>query len=534
MSLKKSTCSSITDEDVMPQVLCDFTHTTDCPECNIASGVSKFLPEILKSMRPDDMMIQLCQRRLVNLTLFDEENLSRNEKAKRILSVIEKKQHSEGAYSLFLECLNEEDSHLGHAYIASLLEGRSFADKNEIDSSVKFRDQINKYLSNTIDSVNLKTLIPYLLSENLITLSEQEEIASLTTKQKQMIRLFQFLETKGPTAHYIFVNCLKQSSDKVPTHTELIELLNSSNEPKSQRKRKVSVSIECSYEVKVTKRELDRYQAGEVLKTKTYFDTMTEIRKLHLKAEWEEADAEVEKALTSNGIDVQIAVLLESCTGLISRRQKCEVLKIVSKAQEMCSQITSDNVHFLKGRCHWVLAKLYRYMNEKQDALEHIRFAKDYQFNIEAGEDTALTNYCHAMILLEFLAEDSSSEKKWLARSYLERSIDHASMGDFGLDLSHPKIRLAQLCLGSSPFQPGRVDDSESIGKARSCLESVKPDTLAPRTKCIFYFTQSDLYRLKKEAFIAVGYAQQALQIANEKGLETEIISAQARLNILK
>ena len=229
--------------------------------------------------------------------------------------------------------------------------------------------------------------------------------------------------------------------------------------------------------------------------------------------------------------------MLEQCTGFITRRKKEMVETVVAKAEDMCSEIiTSDNYEFLLGRCHWTLAKLYRYMNEHDRAMQCIEKARSIQYGIAIGEDTALTNYCYACISLDFLARkfDPGLEKR--AKNSLERAIVHAQMSDYGLDLSHPRIRLAQLHLGSSPFTPGTKTDCQSIQSPRNSLSAVERDPqslpLRIRTQCIYEYTMSDLCRNSGQLEEAVKLAESALRIAEANNFETEIISAKARLHV--
>ena len=126
-----------------------------------------------------------------------------------------------------------------------------------------------------------------------------------------------------------------------------------------------------------------------------------------------------------------------------------------------------------------------------------------------------------------------SKEVARKAEIALRYTIIHASIDDYGLDLSHPHIRLAQLYLGSSPCQPGTNDNPENTRRAQNTLDKVKVNDLAPRTKCIYHFTQSDLYKSTKETAKAIQCAQQALKIAKVNKFETEICSAKARLHAL-
>jgi len=87
--------------------------------------------------------------------------------------------------------------------------------------------------------------------------------------------------------------------------------------------------------------------------------------------------------------------------------------------------------------------------------------------------------------------------------------------------------------LGSSPFQPGNTFDFESISLARSALAGVNFETLAPRSKCIFQFTQSDIYKIEGNVENAIKFAETALEIAKNNGFQTEVISVQNRLKNL-
>ena len=263
---------------------------------------------------------------------------------------------------------------------------------------------------------------------------------------------------------------------------------------------------------------------------------MRRIRRLHLSGNWIEADTFVEECIESlspSDIDIHIAILLENCTGWITRRRTDIVLNSIKKAREMCTQIETNNSSILEGRCEWALAKMHRYSGEIDEAQEHVRNAMEIQFNTEGGEDKALTLYCHGSIQLTLLASKYDLKTAKRARGSLEAAITNASMDNYGLDLSHPKIRLAQACLGSSPFQPGRITDRESIQAAKSSLAAINFEALAQRSKCIFLFTESDLYRNAGDHEKALECAKMALHIAKLNGFKTEVLSVQHRLRLL-
>ena len=494
--------------------------------------------EIIQWLSPNELVSHMCKCGLVDLQeegeLFLNNSITRKDKAKHILSVLDAKGPS--AHLQFLECLRKETSHLGHAYIASLLEGKKFGDEEEVHASYTLQKHISGCMPDLVQYVNLHTLVPLLRQALLLTNSEQEILINYKTQNEQVLYLLTVLGTKGPTAYYKFTCCLGDESEHC-THWELFKKLTSHEDCASfklhSRQRKRKTKSEEDEDTVVLKRNPYHLEAHGTLVSRKYFECMRRIRRCHLTGKWSEADKIVKECMLTDDKVLHIAVMLEDCTGYITRCERDTVLTIVEKAEKMCSSelpSTSNNWFFLKGRCEWVLAKLYRYTKEKDKALQHIQNAMEFQYNVARGEDTALTNYCYACILLESLVDSYSEENSKKAKASLECAIYYASNEEYGLDLSHPRIRLAQLYLGSSPSQPGRNQNPTGINKARDSLQAVDFDTLAPRTKCIFYFTKSDLLYNCSKIDEARQLAQLALGIATENTFKTEIASAQARL----
>lgn len=502
----------------------------------VASRVHKNENEIIQWLSPNELVPHMCKCGLMDLQEVGEfilnSSTTRREKAEHILSVLKSKGPS--AYFQFLECLKQETNHLGHAYIASLLEGKKFGDEGEVQASYTLQKCITECMTDLVKYVDVQALAPLLQQNLLLTNSEQEILMNYKMQNEQVFYLLSVIGTKGPTAYYKFTCCLGDESEHC-AHWELFETITSHKDCASfklhlrQRKRKA----EEDEDTVVPKRNPHHLEAHGTLVSRKYFEYMRKIRRCHLTGKWSEADKIVKECMLTDDKVLHIAVMLEDCTGYITRCEKDTVLTIVEKAEKMCySELpsTSNNWFFLKGRCEWVLAKLYRYTKEKDKALQHILKAMECQYNVARGEDTALTNYCHACILLESLADSYSEENSRKAKASLECAIYYASNKEYGLDLSHPRIRLAQLYLGSSPSQPGRNQDPDSINKARDSLLAVEFDALAVRTKCIFYFTKSDLLYNCSKIDKARQFAQLALDIATENNFKTEVASAQARL----
>lgn len=381
------------------------------------------------------------------------------------------------------------------------------------------------------------TLAWHMYSEKLMTEDELMILRNCLTNTERNRMILKLLNSKGPLAYIKFLHCLKEDSDESNKviHQELFRLICNDECVEMKvtsvcRKRKARESEEIT----VTKRVPIRLEIEGDLVTEQYLNVIQDIRLLHNKGEWDAVDKLV-KGCKEKSTDFYVAVLLESCTGFITRKCPDEVEERVKKARELCLKITNNCNTFLRGRCEWTLAKLYRYTKENDKALKHIIMARHIQYNIKAGEDTALCNYCYACILLESLANKYDSYKDRKAKRSLELAIEHASSGDFGLDIAHPKIRLAQLYLGSSPQSPGTKTDNDSLNKARSILESVGTNLqdLATRIQCIYYYTESDLYRNSEEPDKAIYSARKALDIAEKNKFSTEVELITERLNSL-
>jgi hypothetical protein len=177
---------------------------------------------------------------------------------------------------------------------------------------------------------------------------------------------------------------------------------------------------------------------------------------------------------------------------------------------------------------------LYRYLKETEKAKKYAGDGMQTLFNVEPGEDTALANYGYATTIIDYESSSNSPNQTELqsAKSYLEFAIDQATIEDRGLDhiSPHSHLRLAQMHLGSTHYEPGKTTDAESIRKASDCLKAIDLGSLPPRSKCIFLLTESDLYRCKGDIDSARESAKHALTIAEANDFGTEIASTNTKL----
>ena len=109
----------------------------------------------------------------------------------------------------FYSCLRKEISHLGHAYIARLLEGKEFsADKEAMSFSLEIKKQVRRH-HNALRDMDFSTLVPVMLKHDLLTPTESKVLLSNEKTQAwKAAQLELILGTKGPLAYHIFVQCL--------------------------------------------------------------------------------------------------------------------------------------------------------------------------------------------------------------------------------------------------------------------------------------------------------------------------------------
>ena len=497
---------------------------------------------------------------------------------------------SEG-YKDLLWCLEQTDDdwHIGHAYAAALLRGDTFTDesKRKIDHSIELHQRYRKQLDimeMIEDNLNTNDLIPSLMAYQLLTEDEMEDLTLPSySRREKIVRLLDIITHKGPAADYYFMRALADTLKENPVHRDILERVycqplesimdvERDSAPTSSRvlgKRKRAMVELYATVKKIVPISIPRQtQAHGIILSEEYFKRINNIRRLHYLGNWDGAEKIVEECwnLASNSEiendstyrELYVAVALRNCSGYVTRKMTKKVLCVVGQAKQLCKSIDNDNGRVLESKCEWMLAKMYRYNKDFDKAMEHIENAQmmHLRYNIAPGEDTTLCNYCKGCILASQLAKTKQLDKSNLASSPLsehkasERSsrkfeeakqclrmaIDHAAIQDYAIYQSHHMIRLAQLCLHSSQFETGISDDKYQIAEAEAALncDYIDEKVLAPRTKCLFYVTRSDLYRNKKELKLAEEEAQRAMDIAVKNEFSTEIKSAEIRLQALK
>lgn len=510
---------------------------TEISEVDIASRIRTHRADIFKCLNPVELACPCIQSGLLHIRDLDfylNESISRRKKIQKLLSSLRRK--GSNAYLLFLRCIQQSEDHMGHTYIASLLEGQYFADKWEIEESATFGRQIVDNMEKLMD-IDLTTLCPLLLSKRLITNDELKSLTNIQQPQKEkVLHFFQILDTKGPTAHSIFVHCLGEE-DSHTTHREIFELISGPRQNQCLSKRKKGIGeADAAYE-SPNKRIPNRLTMHGALSTEKYAQTVRSWRSWVSNGKWDETERAEQRyiQMQCKQQDMKIAVLLQSAIGRIFSKEYSRARQLLKLCERLCSNVEGNNRTFLLGRCKYTWSWLYRYLKKSKKSKKYARDAMEILFNVEPGEDKALANYGYASILVDCLAISPDPETMKQAESALQFAISYAGIEDRGLEhiAPHSHLRLAQMYLGSTHYEPGNNTDPESIRKASDCLKAVDLRAIPPRSGCIFFLTESDLYRCKGDFTKARCSAMRALQMAQENNFQTEITSAETKIKSL-
>ena len=307
----------------------------------------------------------LCEEGLIDLqSKIADESQSIIERTECLLALLVK--GGPKNCTKFLEALQKEDQHMGHKYILALLSGYEYADEDEVTNSLRIRKHIGETAIREVllKGMKLETaLIDHLFNEMLVTEDEFEMLLNCDTQTERNEMVLKILNTKGPTAHLKFAQCLHKESTHV-THHDLFKLICSNKTLElyilsMNQKRKSREDDEVS----MTKRVPIRLEIEGELVTEEYLKVICNIRFHHNQGEWDAVDKIVEDCAVKS-VEFFVAVMLESCIGFIIRKRLDKVEETVKRARKLCSQITNNCKTFLRGRCEWILANLYLYTGD--------------------------------------------------------------------------------------------------------------------------------------------------------------------------
>ncbi len=305
------------------------------PVATLAENTHKHQNSILDALDPStSRLFKLLYKYKID-EKFRGQHLSRHKKAKKLLKKVQKLK----IYPELLQCLEEDNEHMGHEYLACLLRGEEYGGPEVIKQSKILCERLVEKAT----ALDVKELQPYLIQNKLITIDEAEEL-SRHTKQNQANLLLTILKTKGPTAHYILTH---QCLAKEPFHKDLYTFLTDS------KPRDIP-------------RSPDRLKPPKAIRTSSYYQSIKLVRQYQQmdKDKSQEANKLCLEVVNSENkpLEEKIAFLLESCVSHIVSDQLDLIEDIVEQAEDMCKTLDRKytNVDCLRARCGWIMAWMYK------------------------------------------------------------------------------------------------------------------------------------------------------------------------------
>ena len=519
----------------------DYNLTSVSEAALKAIVAGQYHDEISKVLNPIELMPLLIKEQLLDFNersviLEDNSKSTQYEKSRYILQSLETK--GPYAYSKFLCCVKAENNHMGHEYIAALLQEKRFCSKVELEESSRLKQAIQEHYSEMMD-ISLQSLVPLIYSKKLLTEDEKQKLLSQhnKTRSERIHLLLLLLDTKGPSAHRLFIECLQ--TDSHPAHKELYEkLICCSDQIAASRKRKRLVD---DYALALPRRKLlnRQWELQEPLKGERYNTMMREFQSCNHNGDWERLEREAIKYAKFHFPEYEVVICLERATSWIFRKKPEKVLQLVGKAKQIIeTKVHGDNYRILLGRSESTLSRLFRYLEDLEKASEHIAKAKELLYGTEAGEDTARVHYNDACITLECLDKlpIAPTERDFERIVELfERVIsdDQSHENGQGYLATYAFLHLAQMYLGSTHYTPGTATDHEKIKSAQNYLNAIRYHDLSQRSKCLYHVIESDLHRSCEQFDKAKASLDLTLSISKQHKFELEISSAQIRLQSL-
>ena len=484
----------------------------------------------------------------------------------KISRVLDSLKEKENGFSKFLACVKHEMGHLGHIYIASLLEGRQFAPDSELKLSALCKQRIDSNRVKLAEGgLHLSYLMPHLQQESLLTDDQAEEmLEGMDTEE-----FFWILDTKGPLAHSQFASCLRAEREQ-KSHSELYEELfgdldvppgpiftknaecisNSSHSNK--RKNRLEYDTDettCTDGEMVpftpSKRAPLWLEMDGPFKGKNYVVLMKVFYKYHSTNGYHnELEMDVQQIMSCSKFPLEFQALVRvelalSCTFQGKNKRALELIEGPDGALSICEKIPGNNASFLIGRCMHLLSGLYRYDKQHDRAKEYAENAMVTLHRAAPGLESTIANYVKGCILLE--SSDTATRHPMDARiieQHFQTAIAHAQYCEIAKDTTLPQshIRLAQLYLDSTQYHPGTTTNPGNIKKARDSLNAVASnlESISERSKSLYYMVESDCYRAGGDIPTAIDRAKRARSTAEGIQFTLGVNSAESRLKSLE
>ena len=378
--------------------------------------------------------------------------------------------------------------HLGHAYIAALLQGKEYASHSSVLRSREVKKTLVCHFSAFVKGINLMELVPHMYQAGLLTDDERDYTSdNRHSHTERVMYLFRALDSKGPSAYSLFAESLADEHSH-PAHSELHALINgdlcsSKDQDSAARKHTHDAQNTSDMKLSLCKRPSRRLKLHGPLKGREYEELMSSFQGCHHNGEWSRLEERAARyTATDVSCELQAVALLEMAVRWIFQREEEKAVSCVSRAKEKSKLACGDNAVFLQGRCEYILSRLFRYLKQYSRA-KLLTLRGSCSTWSQARTQRLLTTVTHVCQWRPSCSEDSTLEEvKEVERCFMF-AIDNARSHNSGLDLvaPHSFMRLAQMYLGSGHYVAGAViRDSNSIRNAANCLRNVNVATLSP------------------------------------------------------
>ena len=256
----------------------------------------------------------------------------------------------------FARCMrasSEEDRHLGHRYVSAILDGRGsqFADVHTINLSCAYRKRIVEKMTTFVQCIDVHSLSSHMIEVGLLSLDELSQLQRCDSRRKTIYKLFSMLDSKGPTAYFLFAQCLKRENEH-PPHKQLYHLI-SANQDHDITQWHVCLGNRKRDELMLRPNKLT---IQEPLIGEEYDQRRRRFESYYHNGQWDMVEKEAAKCKESSIPEIQVIGLLESALSWIFRRCESEVLTLTEEARKMCLSIIthSDNGTILTARCEYL------------------------------------------------------------------------------------------------------------------------------------------------------------------------------------
>lgn len=475
----------------------------------------KYWDDIKRCLNIPEIAPKLIER---GLMLIGDPAENTSDYRSKIISKV--RQGGKKTFSQFSSCFEADHyEHMGHTYIACLLHNRQYADEHTISLSSQYKEIFSRNMTRVVELLNVKCLIPQLVEKRLIT---HDEVTYFHNNDKgETLKLFSIIESKGPTAFYLLVQCIGDDKEHIG-HKELHSLILEKQlvlSPSPKRAKPANLATEGP------------------LSDQEYHDRRHNFEEYYHSGQWDNVQSLAEECMESSVLEVQVIGHLELALSYIFRLKEDTVLRHVSKAEAICKTIENSNRTFLSGRCKYLLALLYHYLENPVKANQYINEAKGILFHVEVAEDKSFAMYCDAIISSTSLTDKSSQYEFTEVTHKFEIALNY-SLHTYDMDILviYSFLRLSRLYLGTTVTRIKSLVDEERIQQSKDCQEKLKIsyyNKMDERCRGLYYLNECDLCMVTGETDLAVKSAKQAEGFAELSGCPLDMQAVQVRLKAL-